>query len=71
MEVITAMTKVYFKGCGALYLIGKVRKQYKIGDTLKLKSQRTKSIVIDTAKDEIHVKPIDWEIRLKAELGIR
>ncbi len=65
------MTKVYFKGCGALYLIGKVHKQYKTGDTLKLKSQKTKSVVVDTAKNEIHIKPIDWETRLKAELGIR
>lgn len=65
------MTKVYFKGAGSLYLIGKVRKDYQIGDTLKLKSQVGKSIVVDKKQNEIHVKPIDWEERLKQELGIR
>lgn len=65
------MIKVYFKGSGALYLIGKVRKNYNIGDTLKLKSQFGKSIVVDKKQNEIHVKPIDWEERLKQELGIR
>jgi hypothetical protein len=64
------MTKVYFKGYGTLYLIGKVRKNYNIGDTLKLKSQRSKSIVVDKVNNEIHVKPIDHEKRLKLELGI-
>jgi formylmethanofuran dehydrogenase subunit D len=64
------MTKVYFKGCGALYLIGKVRKNYNIGDTLKLKSQIGKSIVVNKKQNEIHIKPINWEIRLKKELGI-
>jgi hypothetical protein len=49
------MIKVYFKGAGALYLIGKVRKNYNIGDTLKLKSQVGKSIVIDKKENEIHV----------------
>ena len=65
------MIKVYFKGYGALYLIGKVRKNYNIGDTLKLKSQVSKSIVVNKKNNEIHVKPIDWEIRLNEELGIR
>jgi len=65
------MIKIYFKGHGVLYLIGKVRKNYNIGDTLKLKSQRSKSIIVDKMENEIHVKPIDWEKRLKMELGIR
>jgi len=64
------MIKVYFKGAGSLYLIGKVRKNYNIGDTLKLKSQVGKSIVVDKKQNEIHVKPINWEIDLKRELGI-
>ena len=64
------MIKVYFKGYGALYLIGKVRKDYNIGDTLKLKSQVSKSVVVDKMDNEIHVRPIDHNIRLKKEIGI-
>lgn len=64
------MFKVYFKDCGSLYLVGKVRKNYNIGDTLKLKSQRSRSIVVDKVRDEIHIRPIDHEKRLKAELGL-
>jgi hypothetical protein len=65
------MIKVYFSSAGALYLTGKVRKNYQIGDTLKLKHTNCKLIVVDKKQNEIHVKPIDWEKRLKAELGIR
>jgi len=65
------MFEVYFKSYGSLYLVGKVRKNYNIGDTLKLKSQRSRSIVVvDKVRNEIHVKPIDHEKRLKAELGL-
>lgn len=64
------MFKVYFKGYGSLYLIGKVRKNYNIGDTLKLKSQTTKSIVVDKIGNEIHIKPIDYLVRFNAEYGI-
>jgi len=63
--------KVYFKGAGALYLIGQVEKDYNVGDTLQLESQIGRSIVVDKKNNEIHVKPIEWEQRLKAELGIR
>ena len=64
------MITVYFKGYGALYACGKVRKDYNINDTLKLKGMRSKLIVVDKKENEIHVKPIDWEKRLNAELGI-
>ena len=64
------MFKVYFKGSGALYLVGKVRKNYNIGDTLKLKSQRSRSVVVDKVGNEIHIRPIDHEKRLKKELGL-
>ena len=64
------MITVYFKGYGSLYACGKVRKDYNIGDTFKLKGMASKLIVIDKKEKEIHVKPIDWEKRLNAELGI-
>jgi hypothetical protein len=51
------MKKVYFKDCGTLYRIGKVRKDYKIGDKLKLKSCICQLIVIDVLPKEIHVYP--------------
>ena len=41
------MKEVFFYDTGGYYLIGKVRKDYKIGDTLKLKKMRCKLIIID------------------------
>ena len=40
------MKKVFFSSCGGLYLIGKVRKNYKVGDVLRLKNFLSKVEVI-------------------------
>jgi hypothetical protein len=49
------MKKVYFSSCGCLNLCGKVRKNYKIGDVLNLKSMICKLKVITVLPKEIHV----------------
>lgn len=41
------MNKVYFRSCGGLYLIGKVRKHYNIGDILRLKSFKSKVQIVE------------------------
>jgi hypothetical protein len=49
------MKKVYFRSCGGLYLIGKVRKNYNIGDTLTLKSFNSKIRIVDKKENELIV----------------
>jgi hypothetical protein len=65
------MTSVYFSDCGGLYFIGKVKKDYNIGDELTLKNFKSKVIVTDKKKDELHVKTTDWQDKMKREFGIK
>jgi len=51
------MKEVYYLSCGGLYLCGKVRKEYKINDTFKLKWTICKLRVIKVLDNEIHVIP--------------
>jgi hypothetical protein len=51
------MKRVYFKSGWTLYLCGKIRKNYKVNDILKLKSMICKLKVIEVKTDEIYVIP--------------
>ena len=49
------MKKVFFRDCGGLYLIGKVRKNYNVGDILKLKNFRSKIKVVELNKNHCDI----------------
>jgi hypothetical protein len=51
------MKKVYWHGPGALYYMSKVHKDYKVGDTLKLKWCICKLRVEAVFDKELYVKP--------------
>jgi len=49
------MKKVYFRSAGGLYYIGKVRKNYSIGDALKLKNFKSIIKIVDIQNNDIIV----------------
>jgi len=51
------MKKVYFRSPGCLNLIGKVKKDYKVNDTFKLKNTTCKLQVVEIKNNELIVRP--------------
>jgi hypothetical protein len=49
------MKKVFFESCGGLYFIGKVRKNYKVNEVIKLKNFLSKVKVTAIKNNEIIV----------------